>query len=1745
MKKFILGISLLIVSIGNAQTLLQGFESAGSLGATFGGLPTPLIETGTGSNNSQVLKIVTNPTQQVWQGVNLNLSPSVNLTVNKTLTIDVLAFESMTFLVKVTTGGATAAAPVTHNGNGTWQTLSFTFNTSLDGQTANPSGTYSGFVIHPYWGVGQTAFGTLKPPRTFYVDNISDPTVLLTGNIYINDGTFAAGDFCTAAGQDIAANDGTPEKPFATLAYALTRSAQAPGTIFYIDAGTYSWPATHTFTASGTVGNPITIQGKGSETNVTSTTATNSGLYFTTGSNWVVKDLNWTATNARSVWVESATGISLENSTFHFTSASTALQSIIINNAAGKLTIKNCTLSRSNTSFHMIQIVAGTSLTLQDNTIRFPAVAAVGTASSVHVESNAASVLIMERNKLYGGGYGVGFTVGSITTANANTIIKNNFFSTNWGIVNTLITGLKVYNNSFYTANNCIYGITPAFMNNWDIQNNILYTYGAAVCVFVNATTAATMNYNHYYYPNGTGAVNLSGTIFSLAAWKASANPVAIRETNGQGGNATADNPLYVNIASLATNDLHLSLGSPTIGAGVDVGVTDDIDGDARPLSGTFDIGADEFDASTFVVAPTITNFSVPAQLTGAVFELTAPTSNSSGAFSYTSSNNAVATVSGSTVTVTGTGSTVITATQAAVPGEFSEGSITATLNVTLGAAPTQPARLASDVISLFAVAYTNVAGTNFNPNWGQTGFGSFTQPSYGGDQVLQYANLNYQGTETAANVNATDINTLHINLYSTTLTSIRLSVISFGPTVERPIVLTLVPNQWNTFNIDLTSSTFNGLNRAQIRQFKYDEPRINGVVTNGQTLIVDNIYFWREAGASPSPTITGFSVPAQVLGAEPFELTPPTSNSNGAFTYTSSNAAVATVSSAIATRTWEVGNNGASDYTFSGDSSGSDINITATAGSILIFNVNASGHPFWIKTSQVTGAGSGVTTGTITGNGSQNGTISWNTSGVSPGTYYYICEFHGSMAGTITITSSVSTINVLGVGTSIITATQEAVPGEYLAGTTTANFVVTPPAAPTPPNRNAANVISFYSDSYGLSSTPTWAGSTNSQISISGDPTRLFSEFTNGQIAFAPTNVSQMTHVHVDVFSVNLSPMWFFMGSEGATKRLTLDTPANGWTSLDIPLSDFTSSPTGVAIDLNAINLFRFENPVGATAPPRTVYIANIYFYRNDTWTGATDTNWSTTTNWLSGSVPTESADVIIPATSNQPIIAGNVTVSSLTINNGATLLVVSGNNLTVSTIVTNSGTLTLQNNANLIQSSSAISNHNSGNIVVKRNSSLLLRLDHTLWSSPVAGQNLFSFSPQTLTNRFYTYNTSSNGYVSTGLDANTIFTPGNGYAIRAPNNHPATVPTLWEGSYVGVPNNGTIPHTVSNAGSGFNLIGNPYPSPIDALQFITENSSSIGGTLYFYAHSLTMNADGSFPDGTNYSTWNSAASTVATTAAAGDPHPIPVVPNGIIQVGQGFIVKATNSGVINFKNTMRIGNNADQFLRSFETEKSRVWLNLSTESGTDINQIAVAYLEGATDGVDNDYDGLALGNSGSYLSSKIDNDHYVIQSRGLPFDANDQVALGFRATFAGNYKIILSDKDGLFSGDQDIFIRDNLLGIEHNIKISPYLFSSQIGTFHERFQLVFSQVLDAQEVSFNPSKVIVFKVPEGLKVVTNNVVIKDIYVFDISGRLILKQENVNESSSVIAGLPLAHNVFLLKIISQEDNIVTTKVIN
>ena len=70
----------------------------------------------------------------------------------------------------------------------------------------------------------------------------------------------------------------------------------------------------------------------------------------------------------------------------------------------------------------------------------------------------------------------------------------------------------------------------------------------------------------------------------------------------------------------------------------------------------------------------------------------------------------------------------------------------------------------------------------------------------------------------------------------------------------------------------------------------------------------------------------------------------------------------------------------------------------------VSTFNISGT-HPFWIKTVRTTGTSGGVTTGTITNNGQQSSNLTWDTNGVTPGTYWYICQLHLSMSNTIIVT--------------------------------------------------------------------------------------------------------------------------------------------------------------------------------------------------------------------------------------------------------------------------------------------------------------------------------------------------------------------------------------------------------------------------------------------------------------------------------------------------------------------------------------------------------------------------------------------------------------------------------------------------------------------------------------------------------------------------------------------------------------------
>ncbi len=205
-------------------------------------------------------------------------------------------------------------------------------------------------------------------------------------------------------------------------------------------------------------------------------------------------------------------------------------------------------------------------------------------------------------------------------------------------------------------------------------------------------------------------------------------------------------------------------------------------------------------------------------------------------------------------------------------------------------AAPTAPARNAGDVISVFSGAYTDLAGTDFFPNWSQSTV--VTDFTVGGDLMKKYTNFNYQGVQFLNPINASSMTKVHLDVWTTNCTAFDVYPIVPGQP-EKKVTVNPTASGWNSYDITLTDFA---LPMSNIIQFKFVSTPFGGT-----TVYLDNIYFWKPANV---PTITGFTVPAKLVGAAPFTLTAPTSNSPGAFTYSSDNASVATVSGSTCTIT-------------------------------------------------------------------------------------------------------------------------------------------------------------------------------------------------------------------------------------------------------------------------------------------------------------------------------------------------------------------------------------------------------------------------------------------------------------------------------------------------------------------------------------------------------------------------------------------------------------------------------------------------------------------------------------------------------------------------------------------------------------------------------------------------------------------------------------------------------------------------
>lgn len=468
-----------------------------------------------------------------------------------------------------------------------------------------------------------------------------------------------------------------------------------------------------------------------------------------------------------------------------------------------------------------------------------------------------------------------------------------------------------------------------------------------------------------------------------------------------------------------------------------------------------------------------------------------------------------------------------------------------------------------------------------------------------------------------------------------------------------------------------------------------------------------------------------------------------------------------------------------------------------------------------------------------------------------------------------------------------------------------------------------------------------------------------------------------------------------------------------------------------------------------------------------------------------------------------------------SIEIHSGITLLV---NGLIINNA--SADNFLIASGANLIQHENV---DNIGEITVKRDNQPFKRLDYTMWSTPVSGQQLQTFSPMTLPNRIMTYEGES-GYVPVA-DATLDFSSGKGYMFRAPNNW-STVPAVYPGEFKGIPVNGEI-NITTHSGS-YTSIGNPYPSNISADALMTENPGV--STLYFWTN-INPVSGGAY-SGSNYATYTFLGGT----SPGGDM----VAPDGNISVGQGFLVESFSPGVV-FRNSMRVDNET-VFYRHNELERHRIWLNLNQDENT-LDQLMIGYMTAATNEVDLQIDGPYFGHEGSSLYNLIGENKFAIQGRALPFQTSDVVVLGFKSESAGKFSVLLSDFDGLFSDESvGIFLKDKYLNIIHDLRESRYRFESDAGNFSDRFEVVYEteEMLNANEL--NAGSVKVYTNNQHAVVESQNKKIVSVELFDLSGKNIHSNKIIN--ANVYRTPLIPKGVSVIKVTTEEEAVVIKKII-
>jgi len=124
-----------------------------------------------------------------------------------------------------------------------------------------------------------------------------------------------------------------------------------------------------------------------------------------------------------------------------------------------------------------------------------------------------------------------------------------------------------------------------------------------------------------------------------------------------------------------------------------------------------------------------------------------------------------------------------------------------------------------------------------------------------------------------------------------------------------------------------------------------------------------------------------------------------------------------------------------------------------------------------------------------------------------------------------------------------------------------------------------------------------------------------------------------------------------------------------------------------------------------------------------------------------------------------------------------------------------------------------------------------------------------------------------------------------------------------------------------------------------------------------------------------------------------------------------------------------------------------------------------------------------------------------------------------------------------------QTIFLKDNVLNTEHDLRLAPYSFTTEVGTFTNRFEIVYQNTLGISTLN-QANQVVVYGNKQEIHVKAANTEIHAVTVFDMLGRKIMEVVNQNTEHVLLPASQLATQTLLVRITLASGEVVTKKVI-